>query len=191
MRKLIIGLAMLALASPGLAQWELDSEQSSLNFISVKNASVAETHRFATLVGHVGGDGQASVTIDLDSVDTLIPIRDERMRAMLFNTEKYPTAKVTAEVDPAILAAVADGGTVNTELALELSMHGMEGSVTAPVLVFGDTAAIHVVSTRPMVIGAADFGMVAGVEALREVAGLANISTAVPVTVNLLFRRAP
>ena len=34
---------------------------------------------------------------------------------------------------------------------------------------------------------AADFGLQAGVDALREVAGLQSISTAVPVTLQLLF----
>ncbi len=191
MKKLILGLGFLAIAAPALAQWELDNGQSSVNFISVKNTAIAEMHSFATLIGFVGSDGNASVTIDLDSVETLIPIRNERMRAMLFDTEKFPTATATSMVDPAILEAVAEGGAVNTELSLKLSLHGVDQAVTAPVMVFGDEASLHVVSTRPVVIGAADYGMVAGVEALREVAGLNHISTAVPVTINLLFRRAP
>ena len=149
MKNLLLGLGLMALAVPALAQWELDSGQSSVNFISVKNAAIAETHSFGTLIGFVGGDGNASVTIDLDSVETLIPIRNERRRAMLFNTEKYPTARVTAMVDPAILAAVADGGAINTELSLKLSMHGTEQGVTAPVLVFGDAASLREVILFP------------------------------------------
>ena len=191
MKNLIFGLGLMALALPALAQWELDNDQSSVNFISVKNTAIAETHSFATLIGFIGSDGNASVTIDLNSVETLIPIRNERMRAMLFDTEKYPTATATAMVDPAVLEAVAEGGAVNTELTLKLSLHGVEQGITAPVMVFGDAASLHVVSTRPVLLGAADYGLEAGVESLREVAGLANISTAVPVTINLLFRRAP
>jgi polyisoprenoid-binding protein YceI len=189
-KNLFWGLALLLLAGPALAQWELDNARSSIDFISVKNAAIAESHHFSSLVGYIGSDGNASVTINLDSVETLIPIRNERMRAMLFDTSNYPTASVTTAVEPAILAAVAKGGTVSTEVPFKLSLHGMETSLTAPVVVIGEADTLRVVSTRPILIGADDYNLGAGVEALREVAGLANISTAVPVTIDLLFTRA-
>ncbi len=190
MKHLISGLALLLLASQALAQWELDNARSRIDFISVKNAAIAESHHFASLVGYIGSDGKASVTIDLDSVETLIPIRNERMREMLFDTARFPRASVTTAVDPAILAAVAKGGTVSTEVPLSLSLHGVETSQTASVVVIGEADTLRVVSARPLILGADDHNLGAGVEALRKVAGLANISTAVPVTVNLLFTRA-
>lgn len=189
-KKLITLLALAFLAGPAVAGWELDNDKSRIDFISVKNAAIAESHHFSRLVGYIGNDGNVSLTIDLDSVETLIPIRNERMREMLFRTADYPTAMVSALVDPAILAAVADGGTISTEVPLKLSLHGVEATVDAAVVVVGEPGSLRVISARPVIISAADYGLGAGVEALRQVAGLANISTAVPVTINLLFTRA-
>ena len=40
-KNLFWGLALLLLAGPALAQWELDNARSSIDFISVKNAAIA------------------------------------------------------------------------------------------------------------------------------------------------------
>ena len=174
-----------------MAQWELDSEHSTINFVSVKNAAIAETHSFGGLVGYIGKNGNVQLSIDLDSVETLIPIRNERMRELLFETTSFPNATVAAEVDPAVLAEVASGGTVSTEVPVRLNLHGIEESLAVPVTVFSDGGSLSVVSSRPIIINAADFALVAGVEALRKVAGLNTISTAVPVSLNLRFGHAP
>ena len=54
-------LALLLLAPFGVAwaDWELDSADSRINFVSVKNNAVAEVHGFATLVGYITTDGKA------------------------------------------------------------------------------------------------------------------------------------
>jgi len=41
-----------------------------------------------------------------------------------------------------------------------------------------------------VLINAADFGLASGVTALREIAGLRAVSSAVPVTLQLLFVQA-
>ena len=51
-----------------------------------------------------------------------------------------------------------------------------------------DTYSAHTV--KPIIISADQFGLKDGVEALREIAGLNNISLAVPVTFSVLFTRA-
>ena len=187
-KNLLAGLALSLFAGHALAQWKLDNDSSSIDFISVKNTAIAESHYFASLAGHIDSDGNADITINLDSVETLIPIRNERMREMLFGTSEHPTARVTTAVDPALLTAVAEGGMVSTEVPVKLSLHGVENTLTAPVLVIGGPGTLRVVSARPILLGADDYNLGPGVEALREVAGLASISTAVPVTINLLFR---
>lgn len=170
------------------ARWELDNDGSQLHFVSIKNGGVGEVHSFKSLVGHIGEQGNASIAINLDSVETLIDIRNERMRKMLFETVTFPTAQISAQVDPALLAAVAEGGVVNTELPVRLALHGVDATINAPLVVVGEgDGRIRVFSARPLLLNAADFGLQAGVDALREVAGLQSISTAVPVTLQLLF----
>ncbi|MFV0275687.1 MAG: hypothetical protein ACK5HY_00645, partial [Parahaliea sp.] len=63
----------------------------------------------------------------------------------------------------------------------------------APVLIARDASGdlLRVVTTRPVVVNAGDFDLVKGIEALRQVAGLKTISTAVPVTFSLVFSEAP
>ncbi len=183
-------LAALALFSAtAFAQWELDNEHSSINFISIKNSAVAESHQFESLVGYVGRDGAVQLGINLDSVQTLIDIRNERMRESLFETDKFPAANVTATVDPAVLQAAVEGGTVSTEVAFQLSLHGQKKTLRAPLVAVGEAGGVlRVFSARPLVINAADFGLEGGVQALQKIAGLNAISTAVPVSLHLVFR---
>lgn len=185
----IVGL--MAWTIPTMAQWELDTDRSALNFVSIKNNSIAETHVFNSMVGFVGEDGRVQLAIDLDSVETLIPIRNERMRELLFQTALFPTANVTAQVAPEVLAAIAEGGFVTTDITVTLSLHGAERELSVPVMVNGEEdGLLRVFTRRPVIVGAADFGLEGGVTALREIAGLNSISTAVPVTLHLVFTPA-
>jgi hypothetical protein len=43
---------------------------------------------------------------------------------------------------------------------------------------------------KPIVVTADEFGLQAGIEALREVAGLPSISRAVPISFTVLFDQA-
>ena len=189
--RLFVVVALLMHGSAALAQWELDGSRSAVNFISIKNGAVAEIHSFASLVGYIGRDGQAQLSINLDSVETLIEVRNERMREMLFKTVQFPAATVSASVAPDLLAAVVAGGAANTDLALDLNLHGMEKSMSVPVVLVADAGGdLQVFTAQPVIINAADFGLAGGISALQAVAGLDAISTAVPVTVHLVFTRA-
>ncbi len=173
------------------AQWELDNDRSEVNFISVKNAAIAETHTFTSLVGFIGAQGKVQLGIDLDSVETLIPIRNERMRELLFETARFPAANINAQIEPAILQAVAEGGVVTTDVEVQLSLHDRQIDVSVPVVVVGESGGqLRVLSARPVVVNAADFDLEKGVAALREIAGLTSISTAVPVSLHLVFTPA-
>lgn len=191
---LIGGLLLLMTLAPvgaAWAQWELAGDKSSVNFVSIKNSSVAELHSFETLMGFIAEDGSVQVSIDLASVQTMIDIRDERMREMLFETARFPAAKATAEVDPAVIQAVVNGGTVTTDVPVTLSMHGAEQTLTASLVVVGESdGPLRVFSAHPILLDASDFGLVEGVNALREIAGLGSISTAIPVTLHLVFEPA-
>lgn len=186
--RVVTALVLVVGTTTAWAQWELDAARSSVNFTSIKNDSIAEVHRFAALQGSVGKDGKVQLVISLDSVETLIAIRNERMREMLFETVTFPTASVSAAVAPELLATLADGVTVATDLSFTLALHGAEKSFTAPVVLTGESGGgIQVFTPAPVIVNAAEFGLEAGVAALQSVAGLKAISTAVPVTVHLVF----
>jgi polyisoprenoid-binding protein YceI len=181
---------LLLMLSPLVAvgQWQLDSETSTVRFVSIKNDSVAETHRFRQLQGGIDADGEARLRIDLASVDTGIPVRDQRMRELLFAVTEHPDATVRASLAPDRLAQLAQGRLETWPLALTLDLHGEARSIETEVQVLRDTDdRLHVRLARPLLVNAADHGLADGIEALREVAGLSGIALAVPIDIELVF----
>lgn len=176
---------LTGLASPAAlaGAYAIDSANSQLNFISIKNNAVAETHRFASVSGGVAEDGRAQVFIALSTVDTGIEIRDTRMRELLFDVAKHPLARLDATVPAAVLEGLADGVPQQFELPASLELAGQSQSITLAVNAVSLTASRVMVSTQvPVLIDASQFGLTKGVNQLREIAGLQAIATAVPVS---------
>ncbi|WP_439106548.1 YceI family protein [Congregibacter sp.] len=178
---------LAATSTAALASWELDGERSAVQFMSVKNASVAELHHFRAITGGISDTGAAQVALDLDSVETLVPIRNQRMRELLFETVRFPAALLNAEV-PQSLTELPIGQSRDTAIEVEVDLHGVKQAYIAEVLVTRlSDGGLQVVISEPIVVKAADFGLDGGIEILREVAGLKSISTAVPVSGQLVF----
>ena len=190
MRVLTVLALGVVLASPAYAGWTLDNDASRINFVSTKANTAAEVHTFGTLDGQVDDDGNATLSIDLNTVDTAIEIRDERMRNILFETAQFPTATLAATVDMAAVAGLSAGETTELTTEGQLMVHGTTSSVTFDISVsrLGDDR-ILVASRKPVIVNASQVGLLAGVEKLREVAGLPSISPAVPVSFVLAFDR--
>ena len=89
--------------------YQLDTLRSSLYFVSAKNSHVVETHTFTALSGAISEEGVATLRITLDSVESGIAIRNERMRNMLFETLTFSEAVVSLPVDLDALAASGRG----------------------------------------------------------------------------------
>lgn len=184
-------LIVLALvASPVSAKWSLVGEESVLAFISIKKSDVAEVHTFGKLSGNVKKSGQLVIDIDLASVDTKVSVRDDRMREVLFETVRFPSAKLTARLDRSVLQELKVGQSkvVNTKATLELHGHRKEITIAALVVRPSQTELV-VASLKPVIVNAADFGLAEGVEKLREMVALPSISLAVPVSFVLKFSR--
>lgn len=189
--RVLTALALgVVLASPAYAGWTLDNDASRINFVSTKANTAAEVHTFGSLDGQVDDEGNATLSIDLNTVDTAIEIRDERMRDILFETAQFPTATLAATVDMAAVAGLSAGETTELTTEGQLMVHGTTSSVTFDISVsrLGDDR-ILVASRKPVIVNASQVGLLAGVEKLREVAGLPSISPAVPVSFVLAFDR--
>ncbi len=170
--------------------WSLDNAQSSLSFATVKAGNVGEAHAFKTLGGLISPDGKAKLNIDLASVDSGIEIRDQRMRDVLFEVGAYPQAEVTVQLDPASLASLKAGESKLQDITATLNLHGATSEVAANVRVVRTGAdTVLVATTRPIMLDADSLGLGDGVEQLRELAGLPEISHAVPVSFAITFRR--
>ncbi len=181
-------LMLLTAAAPALAGWKLDNDASEIAFISIKAADIGEVHRFTELSGSVDDAGSATVTIELASVDTLIPIRDERMREVLFRTGVFPTATLTTSIDTALLDGLADGSNRQTSARINVNLHGQDAELPVEMTVARlSESTVMVTSLKPVIVAADTFSLGAGIEQLREIAGLPSISKAVPVSFVLTF----
>jgi hypothetical protein len=188
MAKLYLALLVACLALPARAAWYLDNESSRLSFISTHSGNLSEVHRFLTLHGQIGADGRARLRIELDSLSTGIPLRDERLRAMLFDTERLPEAQIAARVNLALLTDLAPGAQLELRLPLTLTLNERARQLEAELLVTRlDDRRFQVVSLAPLVLHAEDFALAGGIEALRKVADLSAISLSVPVGAVLIF----
>lgn len=185
-------LAALSLAAPAAAgeAWSLDGASSSMGFVTIKNGDTAESHSFSDLSGSVADDGTVEVTIPLASVETLIDIRNERMREFLFNVAATPEAVVAATIDMDALSDLGMGERRAQEVEVTLKTNGTEADYYADVVVtrVGENA-VAVSTSKPMIADARDLGYEGGVAKLQELAGLDAISPAVPVTFDLMFTR--
>ncbi len=170
--------------------WTVDGGTSSLSFVTVKNGDVGEAHGFGKLGGSVEPDGTATLTIDLASVDTGVEIRDQRMRDVLFETGTYPEATVTTQLDPESFAKLGIGESVTQKLSGKLDLHGLTSDVEAEVEVLrAGPDRVEVSTLRPIILDAGSLGLGDGVEKLRDLAGLPAISSAVPVSFSITYKR--
>ena len=192
MRKALLSALLLGISSqPAIADWRLDTAASSLNFISTKANTAAEVHRFKSLEGGVDADGKATLIVNLASVDTAIEIRDQRMRELLFEVDRFPTAAVAARIDMTMVNQLIPGDRVTIDAEAQLLLHDTESSLTLVLDVLKlQEDRLLVISNRPVVINAGQVGLLRGVEKLREIAGLTSISPAVPITFALYFDSA-
>lgn len=179
-----------ALPSVGADRWRLDGAASVVAFTTIKNGRVAEGHLFKELRGGVDDAGSAEVVLALASVDTLIPIRDERMRDLLFEVAQFPEARLRAVVDLKELESMPAGESKATTLTADLDLHGRSAPLTVELTVTRITDDRLLVATRrPLMVTAAAFDLEAGIEKLRAAAALESITPVVPVSVQLWFDR--
>ena len=185
--KLAALLAAILFTGVAQAHWSLDNDASSLSFVTVKAEHVAEAHTFDSLSGTIGDDGGVEISIELASVNTMIPIRNERMQEMLFETNLFPDGIITGSIDLDALTDMDAGSSVARQIDFELSLHGQSVALAADVQITRTGEGVIVSTLKPLVVMADSFTLTAGVEMLREVAGLPSISRAVPVSFTVVF----
>lgn len=163
--------------------WQVNEDHSRVSFISVKKNDIAEVHHFKQVAGSLTDAGAFALSIDLNSVDTGIQIRDERMQTILFEVAQFPQLKVNALINPKLLMGMKVGDTLTTQINASVAMHGKKQNKTIDVLIakLSDNKLV-VSSFAPVLVQADEFNLVAGVEKLREIAGLPSISLVVPVS---------
>ena len=181
---------LLLFSSPAFSDWNLVTEESKLNFISIKASNIAEIHSFKKISGSVKENGEAQLTINLASLETLIPIRNERMGKLLFETKIYPSAffKLEVDLEKILLTEVGKSSEVEYRGMFGLKNKQFPLLVKLKVTRLNDQSFL-VSSSEPLLLNADRLGLSNGIESLRAVAGLPSISKSVSVTFSLMFRK--
>jgi polyisoprenoid-binding protein YceI len=186
-----LGMAALALFAPTCAAgWLLDQSESRVNFITTKNVNFTEVNYVRNLAGEIGDDGRASLTLDLRSVETHAPDRNERLQTGFFEVSKFPASKVTLTIDGKKLLALPVGGHLEVGATATLQLHGVEKQLESRLSVIKlKDEGLQIISLQPVIVAVEDFGLTKGLEAMRAIVDLKSIGNKIPVTFNLIFNR--
>ncbi len=190
LKQTFLALILTSVAYSASANWALNNTESTLDFISIKNLSVGEIHTFKNLAGSLKDNGDVSVDVSLSSVVTKIPIRDDRMKKVLFEVTKFPKATMSTKVDISRINSLKTGESFLQTLPLDLSIHGQQKKVDAELRItaLADNKLLAV-TVKPVIINMGDYKLEKGVELLKALAKLSSINTAVPVTVSFIFEK--
>lgn len=190
MRKCLVSLFFILVSQISFAAvWQLNDSKSSLYFESTKNETIKEINKFKKFSGTIDdGKGTAQLEISLNSVDTHIPLRDERIRELLFETALFPIASFTAEFNPKHLAKLNDMHAHTIPLVGILNLHGVKHEIDTQVVVQKINAdSVQIKNAEPIVLDTDNYNLQMGIAALTKIAGLKSIDTSVPVSFQLVF----
>jgi polyisoprenoid-binding protein YceI len=184
-----------AIVVPAQAAWRVDSAQSTFSFVTTKapkagSVAVDEVQSFKSVSGTVSDDGSVRFAVDLASVETNVPLRNQRLKDMLFDVANHPEAVFSASTSLDTVKKLHLGQVMDLDLAGQLTIAGQARAVTLPVRIVGLRAGGALVSSRvPVVVKLSDYGLGAGVEALRAVMGLDVLSDSAPVSFSVTLVR--
>ncbi len=193
----IWGLCFLVFSQELVADWVLDDRQSSLNWLSSKlvqksHKAVYEHNRFRSFSATVTTAGAIQLDVDLNSVDTGVLIRNERIRKHVFLTDKYPQASLRGKISLTGITALAVGETRIESPKTTLEMRGVSREITLKISITKLANQGFAIQTiEPVFVDGAAFGMSEGFETLRELVNLFNIPTVIPVSFRMVFLQSP
>ena len=164
-----------------MKSWELNSESSSIAIVTTKNNSVSETSDFTSFSGNIDKDGNLLITIDLSSLETNIPIRNQRVQKHLFQTDLFPTADIHTTLKPSDLEIGVHS------ISFDVDLHGVSGIVDGQFMVFEQQGKKIITLYKPLIIHANMFGLENGITTLKNLARLETIDLTVPLNIILTF----
>ena len=183
-------LVTLAACSQPSGSWSLNSESSSLSFVSVKNSSVLEASHFGTLTGSVSEDGNAHVAAQTETVETWVDVRNGRMVEHFFQSAQHPQLSVDTQIDLEAYDDMDVGETRRTELTLTVTIVSTPRTLYADVFVTrAGSDTVIVATAEPVMVDARDFGLGNAVEMLESLAGLDSVSPVAAVSAYLVYER--
>lgn len=189
MSRLFAACAAAAIVFGGVARaetWTLDGAASHLAYGSIKKDKVGEVNSFSGMTGTVDADGQATVTIDLATLETNIDIRNERMLEHVFRGAGEAQLTARLDMDEVKSLGVGEMAVVDVEGALTLLGASVELDLEILVVRLAEDR-VMALSNDMVFVGTEELGVDAGIDKLMEIAKLPGITRTAPVTLRLVF----
>jgi OOP family OmpA-OmpF porin len=168
--------------------WVLDPSKSHVYMQTEKLVQVIERHQFNTVEGGVSKDGLATIKIGLGSINTGIDLRDVRLRFLLFETFKYPSAEITAQLDKTKLQGLTGRSPVRYPLTLNVNMHGIANQIETFVWITRTSeTTVSVTTVDPIVVTVESFGFTRNLAKLSDAQGGIPIVPSAQISFDLTF----
>jgi len=191
--KAMLGAAAIFVASSlfstaALADWTLDAGNSNISYGTVKNDMIGESNTFKTISGYLNNNGQINIDIDLASIDTLIEIRDGRMRDIVFKVSENATAKLRGDINlkDHDNQEIGTSRVIETTFSLEFVGQKIDHDVKLLVTRLAENK-VMVTPHGVMFIDADDYDLLDAIEILRNLAGLDTIASVISMGFYLTF----
>lgn len=166
----------------------IDEENSIVNFSITREQYIIEPAVFQDVSGSIDKNGNIKISIDINSVDSSNPIRDNRLIDIFFQAEFFPEAIITAEIEQDILNSTEQIQQI--ELPATLEFYEAIKDITLHLLVVRSGDNLIVSSLQPIIIDGKRFGIPAeSLNTLSKLCGGIAISDVVPVNFVLTFNK--
>lgn len=190
LKKIAVTFSLLAISTSIFASssYEVDSDHSIVNFSVTKKQYIIEPATFEDVSGTIDKEGNVTINIDMNSVDSSNPIRDDRLIDMFFQAEFFPEAILSAKIKPSILNSKETIQKVKVNATLEF--FEIKKDIVLEALVVKTGSKVVVSSLKPIIVNAKMFNVpMENLNALSKVCGGITISDIVPVNFVITFQK--
>ncbi len=175
----------LVFAAGKYSSMVLDTGNSSVNFATIKKQYIVESARFEGLSGSIK-NGDAALTVKTNSIKTGIPIRDQRLSDIFFQSDLFPNVNIHADIGEKALNSKKN---INTIVPLKIRFFGKQKEIEAEVLIVKSyKKKLVVASMKPIILSAKDFSIpISNLEKLSKTVGGIPLSDKVAINFVLTF----
>lgn len=186
MKKTFILFLMLSVNAFASERFNIVSELSNISFATIKKQYVVEP----VVVNNVQGkysNGMFDLSVDFNSIDTSVTIRDSRINQIFLKTNLFPLVNIKGHFDmDSITKAIT-----KTSIKADVSFYGNTKEFEFPVIIHKSEGLITVNSYRPIIIKGSDFNIPSkNLINLATTVGGISISDAIPLNIHLTFEVA-
>lgn len=177
--------------APGETRVDVAKSKLSLSMIKDRDLKSPVTATMGVRDGAVSLDtGKARLSIDLDTFDSAIPLRNERVRGIFFETSGvgWDTVELSiAKIPDDVLATLRDKKRVSATLDADVKLHGKTVKIALPVDASYMGTTLLVKSAQAVEIKVSDFGLTDNLKHLSSICMHDSIDDVVKVDVALEF----